>query len=176
MVSPEHEKEIVRKYLNHSDLKSISRKVKLDTRSVLGVLFNNSATRDSIEKEYERYKSGEFSSFFHESKLGRPKLSEEKTRKIRQVRISDEEMEILGNPSSTQIRNRLFTLEKIVEFCKVLDQKGIKIIPDEWLSADYNKNDPFWNNAVYQSNFSRLTSVSEIKNINEKIPNKEDAR
>lgn len=87
---------------------------------------------------------------------GRPRKSESDKRKLRQVRISDDEMEHLGNPSTTDMRNNLIKFKQIEEFCNLLDEKGITWIPDDWLAESFH---PHWDKEVYSSNFSRLITV-----------------
>lgn len=158
-------------FLNGSDLVQIAKKTKLEDKVVYSVLLHNDITGDNFREMAERYNNNEYVPFFYKAKQGREKLSDNKKKKLRQVRISDDEMEYLGNPSTTQIRNNLIKFKQIEEFCNLLDEKGITWIPDDWLSESYNKNDPFWNKAVYSSNFNRLNAVVEDRKFIEILRN-----
>lgn len=158
--------EIVRLYLNGSSIASISRMLNLKNTEVVDTLWANPATADVLREDIRKAKEGEFTNTFYDSKPGRDKLPEHKKRKLRQIRISDEEMELMGNPSSTEIRFRALEYSRIFEIIKFLDAQGKIDIPDEWFSI--NLNDPFWANAL-NSQTSKfrylLTDPHEFKQI-----------
>lgn len=159
---------VIKKFLDGASLTTIIRSTKLSQKEVIDILTKNRTTRDVLNDYISQHRAGKFVNFFYENEIGRPKLPENKKRKIRQVRISDEEMNLLNNPSTTEIRNRLFKLKDIEDFCKFLDESGIQLIPDEWLEKHYNKNDPFWQH-VYSNNFSKFKIIVSDKSCRNEI-------
>ena len=140
------ETEIVRLYLNGSTLDYMAKKFKMTTQEVGNILFDNPATAEVLREENAKYKNGEFVRSFTDSNPGRSKLSDKKKKKLRQVRISDEEMESMGNPSTTEIRKRAMKYDVIFEVIDLLEEKSLINIPNEWLEVDLN--DPFWGNSL----------------------------
>lgn len=165
----EKETEVVRLCLNGSSLQTICKRLDIDAHDVRKILLANPVTNEFTRKELERLESRGFSNFYRESEYGRPKKAEEDKRKPKQFRISDNELAELGNPSTTEIRRRLFRLKQIEDLCDVLDEKGIKLLPDEWLEQEYNKSDPFWQNGIYSKNWSKLTAVATSKRIQDNL-------
>jgi hypothetical protein len=94
---------------------------------------------------------------------GRPKLSDEHKRKNKQFRISDKEMEYLGNPNTTEIRKRLMKLKAIEEFCELADSKGVQVIPDECLDriGRYDKTDAYYYHMFYSTNYKKLMAITD---------------
>lgn len=164
-ITTKQKAEVVKKFLEGTSLQYIVIKTKLTREQILDILAENSITRELLKEYIEEKKAGKFVNFFYEQEIGRPKLPENQKRKLRQIRISDDEMKQLGNPSSTQIRNNLFRLRKIEELCNRLDELGIELIPKEWLHAEYNPDDLFWQRGVYSSNYSRLCNLAENKRL-----------
>ncbi|ERN54302.1 hypothetical protein [Alkalihalophilus marmarensis] len=157
------EKEVVRLFLNGSGRVAIQRKLKLkdEERDVIHqILFSNPATRGEFEEMAHRYNNGNYVSFFADISNGRPKKDKADIRKIRQIRMSDNELEELDNPTSTQMRNDLLAYKKIKEFCEMMDGQGIYFIPDDWLGVSYDKSAAFWQQNLYSSNIERLKAVS----------------
>src|SRR5699024_6571328 len=102
----------------------------------------NPATAKVVKNEHKKVKEGKYSAAFYKSKPGRDKLPDDKRRKLRQIRISDDEMNKMGNPSSTEIRNRALNYSYIFDVIDLLDEKGLIEIPEEWF--DFDLSDPFW--------------------------------
>lgn len=154
--------EVLRRYFIGSNIGAIMRDLKLEEGEVLDVLLENPTTAHEVAQHLRDHLDGKFVSFMYKAKLGRDKLPEHKKRKIRQVRISDDEMSQLGNPNSTEIRRRLFRLKKIEELVQRLDAAGITVIPNEWMERDYPSSDPFWR-PIHNDAFYRLQSLAEYE-------------
>jgi hypothetical protein len=137
------------------------------------VLVENAVTKEILRGHLDKQDNGQFVNFLYKSTdLGRPKLPENQKRKIKQIRISDDEMSGLGNPSSTKMRSDLFAAKVIRDFCELLDQKGVNLIPEEWLEKEYPKTDS-WYSFVYKDNFSRLIAVANNEKCWDSIPDRE---
>ena len=92
------EAEVIRLYLNRTPLKNISRKLKMKEDDVISVIMANPTTAKILKAEAQKARAGEYTFSFYESKLGRDSLPENRKRKLRQIRISDIELEEMGNP------------------------------------------------------------------------------
>jgi len=62
--------------------------------------------------------------------IGRPTLNDRKKRKLRQIRISDHEMDLMGNPSSTQIREWAMKYKQQQDLIKFLSEKKMAEIDE----------------------------------------------
>jgi hypothetical protein len=154
------EADIVRQFLVGTTLNRIVRDLDTDNKMVFTVLLQNPATKPVFEAEYEKFKRHEYSPFFYKAKLGRDKLPENRKRKLRQIRISDQELEEMGNPSSTSMRDMMLEYKKMMKFFKYLDEEGIKLIPDEILHEEYDPHDPFWVQFIYSGGNGKI--INEI--------------
>lgn len=152
--------EILRMFIAGSRLDTIMRRLKVSEEVVMEVIITTPATRAEAREIVDAMRAGTYHPFLYKEKLGRTELPESKKRKIRQVRISDEEMEFLGNPNSTQLRSKLIRLREIELLCEQLDAAGIDLVPSEWINEEFPVNDPFWNHVCHRTLFNRLTSLA----------------
>ncbi|MFD1957142.1 hypothetical protein ACFSL6_23980 [Paenibacillus thailandensis] len=157
------ETEIVRLFLMGYSLNKIKRDLNIeDQKIVLQILHQNNATSTLLAEQVEKLKTGSYSPFFASNSLGRSKLPEHRKRKIRQVRISDEELKRLGNPNSTKMRDMMFNFKKLEEFVRYLGEHGIELVPPTILHKTINPNDPFWKGA-YEDNWWVFTEIVNNK-------------
>lgn len=155
------ESEVLRLFLSGSNIGTICRQLSVTQETAFSIISSNPATGDLLRSYIDISKEKGYHPFFSSPKMGRDKLPEHKKRKIRQVRISDDEMTALGNPSSTTIRRDLFRLRQIERLLDRLDSAGIDVIPSDWLAEDYPPDDPFWFTAVHKRQYDRLVTLSE---------------
>jgi hypothetical protein len=172
-LTTEQKANIIKKFLDGTTLETISRRMKITDKQVVTVLKENKTTHEMLLKYLAKYEAGEYVNFFYRSMdLGRPKLPENQKRKVKQIRLSEDEMNELGNPSSTNMRRDLFAAKIIRDFCKILDEKGVELIPEEWIEKEYSKTDS-WYSLICGDNFSRLLTVSGNKKCRDSIRTKE---
>ncbi len=164
--------EIIRRFLNGSTMNAIQRGLGVDQKTILRVLSENVATREVLKDYLEKHERGEFVMFFYSSKPGRSKLSPEKQRKIRQIRISDEEMERLGNPSTTRMREMLLKYRQIEDFLSYLDRNGVNLFPEEIFHSRLNPNDEFWKDHFYGRNHKVLEELARSPRLWEQAVSK----
>lgn len=156
-----YEKEVVRLFLNGATLNGILRTVKQVSKAdVLRILASNAATKDTLADYSDKLKSGKSVLFFDSSKPGRPNVSDRKKRKIRQIRISDEEMDLLGNPTTTQMRTLLLEAKRIRNFLNYIDELNVSLFPNDLLHSEYDPAEDFWKSA-YKSNYWVLKQLSD---------------
>ncbi|WP_153979267.1 hypothetical protein [Paenibacillus xylanilyticus] len=160
---------VVRQFFAGKSLESIHKETGEEKKTILEILRDNPATSATLTKEWEAYRDRGYTPFFYSSKAGRPTLPEKRKRKVRQIRISDDEMEILGNPTTSRMRETLIYVSKLREFMRYLDSKGVVIIPEEILHDTLNPNDPFWQGQVYGSNFNVMKNVVESRYLWERV-------
>jgi hypothetical protein len=172
-LTTEQKANIIKKFLAGTTLETISRRMKITDKQVLTVLKENKTTHEMLLKYLSKYEAGEFVSFFYKSTdLGRPKLPENQKRKVKQIRLSDDEMTELAQPSSTDMRRDLFNAKAIREFCKLLDEKGIELIPEQWIEEEFPKTDP-WYSLIGKDNFSRLLLIARNEKCWDSVKRKE---
>lgn len=166
------ETEILRMFIAGSRLDTIMRRLKVSEEDVMEVIITTPATRAEARKIVDAMRDGTYHPFLYKEKLGRTELPESKKRKIRQIRISDEEMEFLGNPNSTQLRSKLVRLREIELLCEQLDAADIDLVPSEWINDEYPADDPFWNHMCHRTLFDRLRTLAgserTVKHVIEK--------
>jgi len=154
--------EVIKRFINGTTHKMLTRGLNITKEEAYKILWSNETTAEMLRKYIDDHKQGKYVSFLTDAlrDVGRPKLPENKKRKIRQIRISDDELEEMGNPNSTRMRALMLQMSKIIKLCEELDEKGIKLIPDEWLETDYKRDDPFWEWLIFSTNENRLTSLA----------------
>lgn len=154
------EKEILRLFIAGSRLDTIMRRLKVSEEKVITVLIETPSTRDDAREIVNAMRDGTYHRFLYKEKLGRTPLPESKKRKLRQIRMSDEELEYLGNPNSTQMRALMKTAIEIKKLCDQLDAAGIDLVPSEYLNDDYPTDSPFWYQYVHRTLFDRLQTLA----------------
>ncbi|MEK4627337.1 hypothetical protein MKZ17_03725 [Solibacillus sp. FSL R7-0682] len=162
------ESEVLRLFLGGSNIGTICRQLSVTQETAFDIIFANPVTGDLLRSYIDISKERGYHPFFSSPKLGRDKLPEHKKRKIRQVRISDEEMEALGNPSSSEIRRNLIRLRKIEQLLNRLDDAGIDVIPSEWIAEEYPSDEAFWI-PFHKSQYWRLLKLSEHERLIRKL-------
>lgn len=154
------ETEILRMFIAGSRLDTIMRRLKVSEEDIMEVIITTPATRADGREIVDAMRDGTYHPFLYKEKLGRAELPESKKRKIRQVRISDEEMEFLGNPNSTQLRNRLISIRKIELLLERFEGAGVDLVPSDWINEQYPVDDPFWHHFCHRTLFDRLCTLA----------------
>ena len=85
------------------------------------------------------------------SKAGRPSKNEVDKKKVRPIRLSDNEMLILGEPSSIEMRKILFEHLALRNLCKCLDEEGVDLFSDEFLESYFRNGVKFGSNEAILS-------------------------
>lgn len=102
--------------------------------------------QENLMQDIEKRKRGEYVSFFYESDPGRPRKAETDKRKLRSIRISDNEFKKMGTTSTAEIRERAINWNQLMKLIDYMEKEGHLSIPDELLDVDMN--DPFWKNSL----------------------------